>query len=128
MGWQEYVDRFFSAFASALPLQTLYLVRPSTRRTSGVERAADAVGMDQVGNHDASFGRFMSAAEVQRYEVAFGPANRVEVVDSHVFVSLNTMALDSDVTHKDVQTQARRRGPSTADPTYRTGTNTTMRT
>lgn len=64
--------------------------------------------MDRIGNHDASFGRFMSAAEVKRYEVAFGPSNRVEIVDGHLFVSLNTMALDSDVAHKDVQTQARR--------------------
>lgn len=70
------------------------------------------LGLGQLGNHDASFGRFMSAAEVERYEVAFGASNRVDFVGGHLFVSLNTMALDADATSKDVKMQARRWGCS----------------
>ncbi|POM76228.1 Metallophosphoesterase 1 [Phytophthora palmivora] len=83
--WDDYVGRFFRAFASFLPLKTLYL----------------------VGNHDTSFGRDMRIEDLKRYEVAFGAANRIEEIEGHTFVSLNTMALDSDVTSKDVQTEAR---------------------
>ncbi|KAI9997916.1 hypothetical protein PInf_002173 [Phytophthora infestans] len=77
--WDEYADRFFRAFASLLPLKTLYL----------------------VGNHDTSFGRDMRLQDVKRYEVTFGAANRIDEIEGHTFVSLNTMALDSDVASHD---------------------------
>ncbi|EEY57777.1 metallophosphoesterase 1, putative [Phytophthora infestans T30-4] len=83
--WDEYADRFFRAFASLLPLKTLYL----------------------VGNHDTSFGRDMRLQDVKRYEVTFGAANRIDEIEGHTFVSLNTMALDSDVASHDVEIEAR---------------------
>ncbi|KAG7398760.1 Metallophosphoesterase 1 [Phytophthora boehmeriae] len=83
--WEEYAGRFFRAFSSFLPLKTLYL----------------------VGNHDTAFGRDMRIEDLKRYEVAFGPANRIDEIDDHVFVSLNTMALDADVQSQAVKTEAR---------------------
>ncbi|KAL4176127.1 hypothetical protein KRP22_001081 [Phytophthora ramorum] len=83
--WDEYAERFFRAFASFLPLKTLYL----------------------VGNHDTSFGRDMRIEDLKRYQVSFGAANRIDEIDGHMFVSLNTMALDSDVASNEVRTEAR---------------------
>ncbi|OWZ18832.1 Metallophosphoesterase 1 [Phytophthora megakarya] len=83
--WDEYVGRFFQAFGSFLPLKTLYL----------------------VGNHDTAFGRDMRINDLKRYQVAFGAANRIDEMEGHTFVSLNTMALDSDVTSSEVRTEAR---------------------
>ncbi|KAG1703786.1 hypothetical protein DVH05_006799 [Phytophthora capsici] len=83
--WDEYADRFFRAFGSFLPLKTLYL----------------------VGNHDAAFGRDLRVEDIKRYEVTFGKANRIDEIQGHTFVSLNTMALDSDVASKEVKTEAR---------------------
>ncbi|KAE9048290.1 hypothetical protein PR001_g509 [Phytophthora rubi] len=83
--WDEYADRFFCAFASFLPLKTLYL----------------------VGNHDTSFGREMRIEDLKRFEVTFGAANRIDEIGGHTFVSLNTMALDSDVASGAVKTEAR---------------------
>ncbi|ETI48083.1 hypothetical protein L914_07561 [Phytophthora nicotianae] len=83
--WDEYAGRFFRAFASFLPLRTLYL----------------------VGNHDTSFGRDMRLQDLKRYEVTFGAANRIDEIQGHTFVSLNTMALDSDVASREVKTEAR---------------------
>ncbi|KAG6586725.1 Metallophosphoesterase 1 [Phytophthora cinnamomi] len=83
--WDEYADRFFRAFASFLPLKTLYL----------------------VGNHDTSFGREMRIEDLKRYEVTFGAANRIDEIEGHTFVSLNTMAMDSDVASQEVKTEAR---------------------
>lgn len=60
----------------------------------------------QVGNHDTSFGRYMTPLEVARFERAFGPSNFVEYVGDHAFVGVNTMALDLDVTSVDVNAQA----------------------
>uniref|UniRef100_K3WEE3 Calcineurin-like phosphoesterase domain-containing protein n=1 Tax=Globisporangium ultimum (strain ATCC 200006 / CBS 805.95 / DAOM BR144) TaxID=431595 RepID=K3WEE3_GLOUD len=82
--WAEYVARFQRAFASFRSLKTLYL----------------------VGNHDTAFGRYMQIPEVQRFEHAFGPSNRIEFVGGHAFVVLNTMALDSDAMSEDVKAQA----------------------
>ncbi|KAF1315024.1 Metallophosphoesterase 1, partial [Globisporangium splendens] len=59
-----------------------------------------------VGNHDTAFGRYMQIPEMQRFEQAFGPSNRIEFIGGHAFVVLNTMALDSDVVNEDVKAQA----------------------
>ncbi|CAH0479649.1 unnamed protein product [Peronospora belbahrii] len=83
--WDEYISRFIRAFSSCLPLRTLYL----------------------VGNHDTSFGRDMRMEDLKRYEVTFGAANRIDEIGGHTFVSLNTMALDSDVMSSDVRKEAR---------------------
>ncbi|KAG7389302.1 Metallophosphoesterase 1 [Phytophthora pseudosyringae] len=83
--WDEYAGRFFRAFGSFLPLKTLYL----------------------VGNHDASFGRDLRLQDLQRFEVTFGKTNRIDEIGGHTFVSLNTMALDSDVASDEVKTEAR---------------------
>ncbi|KAG6962110.1 hypothetical protein JG688_00008780 [Phytophthora aleatoria] len=83
--WDEYAGRFFRAFASFLPLKTLYL----------------------VGNHDTSFGRDMQLQDLKRFEVTFGSGNRIDEIQGHTFVSLNTMALDSDVASPEVRTEAR---------------------
>lgn len=61
-----------------------------------------------MGNHDASFGRFMQPAEVQRYERSFGPSNFITYVQGHAIIGLNTMALDKDAAHEHVKAQARR--------------------
>ena len=61
----------------------------------------------QVGNHDVSFGRDMQMKNLQRFEVTFGAANRIEEIQGHTFVSLNTMALDTDVTSEGVKIEAR---------------------
>ncbi|KAF4323424.1 hypothetical protein BBO99_00003153 [Phytophthora kernoviae] len=83
--WKEYAGRFFRAFSSFLPLKTLYL----------------------VGNHDTAFGRDLRIEDLKRYEITFGAANRIDEIGDHVFVSLNTMALDSDVASQAVKTEAR---------------------
>ncbi|RLN63281.1 hypothetical protein BBJ28_00006387 [Nothophytophthora sp. Chile5] len=61
----------------------------------------------EVGNHDTSFGREMRLEDVKRYEVTFGPSNRIDMIGGHAFVSLNSMALDSDVANKAVKAEAR---------------------
>lgn len=83
--WDEYARRFFRVFAHFLPLKTLYV----------------------VGNHDTSFGRDMRLQDLQRFEIAFGPSNYVKNIEGHTFVTLNTMALDSDVASQDVRIEAR---------------------
>lgn len=83
--WNEYAARFFRVFASFLPLKTLFV----------------------VGNHDTSFGRDMQLQTLKRFEVTFGATNRIDEIDGHTFVTLNTMALDTDVSSRDVQSEAR---------------------
>ncbi|MCY0725614.1 hypothetical protein OVW19_28155, partial [Klebsiella pneumoniae] len=51
--------------------------------------------------------RDLQPKDLVRFEDTFGAANRIEESGGHVFVSLNTMALDSDVTRKAVQVEAR---------------------
>ncbi|DBA01182.1 TPA: hypothetical protein N0F65_002317 [Lagenidium giganteum] len=59
-----------------------------------------------VGNHDTSFGWYMSAEEIRRFEVDFGASNRVTEALGHTFVQLNTMALDTNVQDDDVKDSA----------------------
>ncbi|DBA01180.1 TPA: hypothetical protein N0F65_002315 [Lagenidium giganteum] len=60
-----------------------------------------------LGNHDSSFGRDIEMREVNRFELTFGPANRIAHFKGHTFVQVNTLALDSDVTHADVASEAK---------------------
>ncbi|TMW63584.1 hypothetical protein Poli38472_002525 [Pythium oligandrum] len=82
--WQEYTSRFTQAMASLRGKETLFL----------------------MGNHDAAFGRYLTKAGMQRYELAFGPANRLMTVKGHKIIHLNTMALDTDVKDPEVRAQA----------------------
>ncbi|KAJ8524473.1 hypothetical protein ON010_g16645 [Phytophthora cinnamomi] len=50
----------------------------------------------------------MRIEDLKRYEVTFGAANRIDEIEGHTFVSLNTMAMDSDVASQEVKTEARR--------------------
>ncbi|KAJ0397073.1 hypothetical protein P43SY_005304 [Pythium insidiosum] len=84
--WQSYVDRFFSALRPAEEIATMFV----------------------LGNHDVALGRYQTVASIRRFEMAFGPSNRMAVIKRHRLVQLNTMALDSDVTLADVRAEAER--------------------